>query len=79
MVLRSHLEEEITNIDTLDVLKLQDLKRIVIDASYIDQKKRGIFDMKEVFVPLLQLLTRADLRDRYTTKDKDEKVQILVF
>lgn len=79
MVLRSHLEEEITNIDTLDVLKLHDLKRIVIDASYIDQKKRGIFDMKEVFVPLLQLLTRADLRDRYTTKDKDEKVQILVF
>ncbi|KAK2758056.1 hypothetical protein FQN54_004462 [Arachnomyces sp. PD_36] len=67
----------ISDLINADVLKLEHLKRIVIDASYIDQKKRGIFDMKEVFIPLLQLLTRADLRDRYTSKD--EKVHILVF
>ncbi|KAF8419733.1 U3-containing 90S pre-ribosomal complex subunit-domain containing protein, partial [Tirmania nivea] len=30
-----------------DVLKLGDLKRIIIDASQIDEKKRGIFEIKE--------------------------------
>ena len=58
-------------------LKLDALKRIVIDGSFIDQKKRGIFDMKELHFPLLQFLNREDLRSRYSaTKNK---VQILVF
>jgi protein CMS1 len=50
----------------------------VIDASHIDQKKRGIFDMKEVFFPLLQLLSRPEFKDRYSTKDTSG-LQILVF
>ena len=58
-------------------LKLDELKRIVIDGSYVDQKQRGIFDMKETHMPLLQLLTRAEFRERYGAKDK--KIEILVF
>ncbi|EEH23546.2 hypothetical protein PABG_05757 [Paracoccidioides brasiliensis Pb03] len=58
-------------------LSLKHLKRIVIDGSYVDQKKRGIFDMKDLHLPLLQFLNRADLRDRYTSAD--DNVEILVF
>ncbi|KAF9888413.1 hypothetical protein FE257_008691 [Aspergillus nanangensis] len=58
-------------------LKLDSLERIVIDGSYVDQKQRGIFDMKEVHFPLLQLLTRSELRERYGAKQK--RIQILVF
>ncbi|KAJ0422117.1 U3-containing 90S pre-ribosomal complex subunit-domain containing protein [Aspergillus carlsbadensis] len=58
-------------------LKLNELKRIVIDGSYVDQKQRGIFDMKETHLPLLQLLTRSEFCDRYGAKDK--KIEILVF
>jgi protein CMS1 len=58
-------------------LKTQDLERIVIDGSHIDQKKRGIFDMKEIFSPLLQLLNRAEFRERYGAKGKG--LQVLVF
>ncbi|KAF3482328.1 uncharacterized protein GIQ15_05087 [Arthroderma uncinatum] len=59
-------------------LKLDSLARIVVDGSYVDQKKRGIFDMKELHFPLIELLNRAELRDRYQSK-KGDKVQILVF
>ncbi|KAL3483653.1 U3-containing 90S pre-ribosomal complex subunit-domain containing protein [Aspergillus germanicus] len=58
-------------------LKLNELKRIVIDGSYVDQKQRGIFDMKETHLPLLQLLTRSEFRDRYGAKDN--KIEISVF
>ncbi|KAI2786651.1 Protein CMS1 [Penicillium oxalicum] len=58
-------------------LKLDELQRIVIDGSHIDQKQRGIFDMKETHFPLLKLLTRPELRDRYGASKN--KVQILVF
>ncbi|KAM5452464.1 Protein cms1 [Microsporum audouinii] len=59
-------------------LKLDSLKRIVVDGSYVDQKKRGIFDMKELHFPLIEFLNRAELRDRYQSK-KGDKVQIIVF
>ncbi|BCS05062.1 uncharacterized protein AKAW2_80863S [Aspergillus luchuensis] len=58
-------------------LKLGELERIVIDGSYVDQKQRGIFDMKETHLPLLQLLTRPEFRERYGAAEK--KVKILVF
>jgi len=38
----------------------------VVDASHIDQKKRGVLDMKETQVPLMQLLSREDLKKRYS-------------
>lgn len=41
------------------------LDRIVIDLSHIDQKKRGIADMRETQEPLMRLLTRKELKDRY--------------
>ena len=46
-------------------LKSQCIERIVLDASHIDQKKRGLLDMKETQVPLVKLLTRAAFKDRY--------------
>ncbi|KAJ5555575.1 hypothetical protein N7535_008010 [Penicillium sp. DV-2018c] len=58
-------------------LKLDELERIVIDGSYIDQKQRGIFDMKDTHMPLLKLLTRPELRERYGSSKKS--VKILVF
>jgi protein CMS1 len=36
-----------------------------LDASYIDQKKRGLLDMKDTLIPVVKLLTRKDLRERY--------------
>ncbi|KAJ5624586.1 DNA/RNA helicase DEAD/DEAH box type N-terminal [Penicillium lagena] len=56
-------------------LKVNELQRIVIDGSYIDQKQRGIFDMKDTHLPLLRLLTRSELRERYGKT----KLQIVVF
>ncbi|KAL2866027.1 uncharacterized protein BJX67DRAFT_152550 [Aspergillus lucknowensis] len=58
-------------------LKLNELRRIVIDGSYIDQKQRGIFDMKETHLPLLQLLARSEFRGRYGVKNN--RIEILVF
>lgn len=47
------------------VLSSDKLERIVVDFSNIDQKKRGILDMKETQGPLMQLLSRADFMGRY--------------
>ncbi|GAB7324607.1 hypothetical protein MBLNU13_g08496t1 [Cladosporium sp. NU13] len=58
-------------------LKSDCLERIVIDASHIDTKKRGILDMKETQVPLVQLLTRADLKERFGTGEG--KIELLFF
>lgn len=48
-----------------DALSCQKLERIVVDCSHIDQKKRGIFDMKETQQPLMRLLNREQLKNRY--------------
>lgn len=61
----------------LGTLKLDELERIVVDGSHIDQKQRGIFDMKETHLPLLQLLTKPELRERYGVAKN--QVQILMF
>ena len=42
-------------------LSTANLKRVVIDVSYIDQKKRGILDMKELHEALMKLLLRKEL------------------
>ncbi|EED13915.1 conserved hypothetical protein [Talaromyces stipitatus ATCC 10500] len=65
-------------IDLLEsgTLKTANLERIVIDGSHIDQKKRSIFDMKEVYAPLLKLLAREELKERYGAKDKDLKILV---
>lgn len=47
-----------------DALKLDQLQRIVVDASYIDEKKNTIFDQREVFPHLLALFTSEKLNLR---------------
>jgi len=53
--------------DLLDnnALSLSNIRRIVVDASHIDMKKRGILDMKEIQVPLVSLLVRKEIKERY--------------
>jgi protein CMS1 len=43
------------------------LERIVIDCSYIDQKKKGILETKETQIALIQLLGEKQLRERYNS------------
>ncbi|OQO00574.1 hypothetical protein B0A48_13064 [Cryoendolithus antarcticus] len=66
-------------IDLLDegALKSDYVERILVDASHIDQKKRGLLDMKETQVPLVDLLTRPEFRERYGAADC--KVELLFF
>ncbi|KAL8972507.1 MAG: hypothetical protein Q9183_000518 [Haloplaca sp. 2 TL-2023] len=56
-------------VDLLDngALALESLQRIVIDCSFLDPKKRNIFDMKETQQPLMQLLNRPGLKERYSS------------
>ena len=53
--------------DLLDdgALSAAKLERIVVDVSHIDQKKRGILDMKDLQPALMALLNRPDLKERY--------------
>jgi protein CMS1 len=51
-------------------LGLENLQRVVVDASHIDQKKRGVLDMKETMMPLAKLLTSKHLIDRYGDEKK---------
>jgi protein CMS1 len=44
-------------------LSTANLKQVVIDVSYIDQKKRGILDMKELHESLLKFLLRKNFID----------------
>ena len=46
-------------------MKPECIERIIVDASHIDQKKRGLLDMKETQLPLVQLLTRAVFKERF--------------
>jgi protein CMS1 len=56
-------------------LSTDNLKRVVIDVSYIDQKKRGILDMKELHEPLLKLL----LRKEFVGEDKQAGSELFLF
>lgn len=58
-------------------LKPEGLERIVVDASHIDVKKRGMLDMKETLVPLVELLTRKEFRERYASGEKG--LEVLFF
>ncbi|CAN8100686.1 unnamed protein product [Discula destructiva] len=58
-------------------LSVQHLKRIVIDVSHIDQKKRGIMDMKDTMLPLAKWLSRKEFKDRYTA-DRNP-IELLFF
>jgi len=53
------------------------IERVIVDGSYIDQKKRGIFDMRETQQPLMHLLNRSELKDRYGTGSGE--IQLIVY
>ena len=53
------------------------LERVVVDCSHIDQKKRGIFDMRETHQPLMALLNRSELKSRYG--NGSGKVRLLLY
>jgi protein CMS1 len=63
----------------LDALSLQYLKRLVVDASHIDQKKRGIMDMRETMMPLAKLLCIRDLKERYMDEKDSWHVDLLFY
>ena len=46
------------------------LQYLVVDASHIDQKRRGVLEMKETMMPLAKLLTRSEFKERYTAEEK---------
>lgn len=68
---------EDTSNNITGALSVQHLKRIVIDASHIDQKKRGIMDMKDTMMPLAQWLSRKELKDRYAAERNS--IEVLFF
>jgi len=58
-----------------EVLKLHDLKRVVIDGSYVDEKQRTIFTDRDAFLPTLSLLNLEQLKLRLVSGE----TEILVF
>ncbi|KAL8954006.1 MAG: hypothetical protein Q9222_000167 [Ikaeria aurantiellina] len=61
------------------VLTIGSLDRIVIDRSYLDQKKRSILDMRETQEPLQQILARPELKARYLTTNTTSRPAKLIF
>lgn len=59
----------VTDMFHLGALSISHLKRIVVDASHVDQKKRGVMDMKDTMIPLARLLSRKELMDRYGSEE----------
>ncbi|KAJ4286756.1 Protein cms1 [Kalmusia sp. IMI 367209] len=57
-----------------NALSTANLKRVVVDVSYIDQKKRGILDMKDLHEPLIRLLLRKEF-----VGDDDEGNNLFMF
>ncbi|TAQ83497.1 hypothetical protein B7494_g8186 [Chlorociboria aeruginascens] len=58
-------------------LVLDRLERIIIDASHIDQKKRGILEMKETQVPLTLWLGQKDANTPLLPKYDGESTDVL--
>lgn len=56
-------------------LSTANLKRVVVDVSYIDQKKRGILDMKDLHEPLLKFL----LRKEFVGEGKQDGDDVFLF
>lgn len=63
--------------DCAGALSADSLKRIVIDGSHIDQKKRGVMDMKETMLPLAKWLSRKEFKDRFTADEN--KVELMFY
>lgn len=53
------------------------LERIVLDCSHIDQKKRSMCDIREVFIPLSQWLNRKEFKERY--EEDSSKLDLMFY
>ena len=61
-----------------NAMKADELRSVVLDVSYLDEKKRSIVDMDDLFRSLLQLLKHEKIQERFQgTKGRD--VRVLVF
>ncbi|KAL8794784.1 MAG: hypothetical protein Q9195_002738 [Heterodermia aff. obscurata] len=60
-----------------DALSSNKLERIIVDCSHINQKKHGIFDMKETLQPLIALLNRENMKSRYGKEN--EGIDLLLY
>ncbi|TVY48120.1 Protein CMS1 [Lachnellula occidentalis] len=58
-------------------LAVDRLERIVIDASHIDLKKRGILEMKDTQVPLIVWLGQSEFKERYAADQNG--IQLLFY
>ncbi|KAJ3954507.1 Protein cms1 [Colletotrichum tropicale] len=58
-------------------LCLDKVQRVVVDASHIDSKKRGVMDMKDTMMPLARWLSRKELKERYT--DDKRHLDLMFF
>lgn len=67
----------VTVLISVGALSLSDLEQVVVDCSHIDQKKRGIFDMRETLQPLMALLNKSELKSRYG--NGSGKVRLLLY
>jgi protein CMS1 len=56
-------------------LRLDKLRYLVIDANYVDGKKRTIFDMPETVRDLFRIIVHRDIRKRIA----DGKLQVLFY
>ena len=64
---------------TIEVLHLHSMTSLIVDASYVDKKKRSIFDMKELQQPLMRLLHRKEIKERYGQSDGHGPIHLLFF
>jgi protein CMS1 len=58
-------------------LQVDRLERIVVDASHIDQKKRGILEMKDTQVSLTNWLRQKEFWERYAAQNGG--IQLLFY
>lgn len=48
-----------------DVLKLEELRWVIVDASYVDKKQFGVFDIRETQKGLMEILNHEGVRARF--------------
>ena len=53
----------------IGALSTKALQRVVLDASHIDQKSKGILELKDTHMPLMRLLALSALKDMYDNGD----------
>ncbi len=62
---------------SVGALSSSSVEQVVVDCSHIDQKKRGILDIRETQQPLMTFLNRSELKSRYGSGSG--KVRLLLY